>query len=654
MSLLAPLALIGAAIIGPLIVAMYLLKLRREERKVSSTFLWQRMVRDVEANSPWQKLRSNWLLILQLLLMLLLVVALARPFFRTEGISGRNLVLIIDRSASMGASDVGSSRLEAAKDRAITLIDQLPDDGRATVIAAGGQMEVPASATTDQRELRNAINGIELSIGGDSDLSQALTLASALVTREERSEIAILSDGNVTLPEELEVPATVRYFPIGSDEENVAISAMVLQPAAAGQTLFVQATNYSDDTAAERRLDVYLDGALFNAYNFTLPPGSEQSIVAEIPPEVGVAEARLSEGETDILAVDNQAWAVSSLGEVTNVRVVSSGSRFLETALDLLPGITTTTVPTATATFPETAAQIPVTILDGVVPPQLPPGNLLFIAPPRSTEFFSVTGELEFPSVQPAPGDEPLLRNVSLSEVSVLRATRVVPGPWARIAVDSEGGPLLLAGEQDGRRIVVLAFDLNLSDLPLQVAWPLLLSNIMNYLAPDTGAEAAQLAPGEPLALRVDPSITDVRLTLPDGTRLSTESGGVFSSGPLLRIQNEQLVYADTNMPGVYTLEEFRDGNLEARHRYAVNVFAPDESRLAPQPELAVPQASGLQTAVTSDREGRQEFWRWLAALALLVLMVEWLVYQRNGLIYLRDRWRNRGNPRGAASGSSR
>jgi hypothetical protein len=416
----------------------------------------------------------------------------------------------------------------------------------------------------------------------------------------------------------------------------------------------VQATNYSDDTAAERRLDVYLDGALFNAYNFTLPPGSEQSIVAEVPPEVGVAEARLSEGETDILAVDNQAWAVSSLGEVTNVRVVSSGSRFLETALDLLPGITTTTVPTTTATFPETAAQIPVTILDGVVPPQLPPGNLLFIAPPRSTEFFSVTGELEFPSVQPAPGDEPLLRNVSLSEVSVLRAARVVPGPWARIAVDSEGGPLLLAGEQNGRRIVVLAFDLNLSDLPLQVAWPLLLSNIMNYLAPDTGAEAAQLAPGEPLALRVDPSITEVRLTLPDGTRLSTESGGVFSSGPLLQIQNEQLVYADTDMPGVYTLEEFRDGNLEARHRYAVNVFAPDESRLAPQPELAVPQASGLQTAVTRDREGRQEFWRWLAALALVVLMVEWLVYQRNGLIYLRDRWRNRGNPTGAASGSSR
>ena len=74
-------ALLSAAIIGPIIVAMYLLKLRREDRRVSSTFLWQRIVRDVEANAPWQKLRRNLLLLLQLLLLLLLALALARPFF---------------------------------------------------------------------------------------------------------------------------------------------------------------------------------------------------------------------------------------------------------------------------------------------------------------------------------------------------------------------------------------------------------------------------------------------------------------------------------------------------------------------------------------------------------------------------------------------
>src|SRR5512132_2840030 len=119
MSFIAPLALLAAAVIGPIIVAMYLLKLRREDRKVSSTFLWQRMVRDVEANAPWQKLRRNLLLLLQLLLLLLLALALARPFFRTTGIAGRNLIVIVDRSASMGATDVAPTRLAAAKRQAI-------------------------------------------------------------------------------------------------------------------------------------------------------------------------------------------------------------------------------------------------------------------------------------------------------------------------------------------------------------------------------------------------------------------------------------------------------------------------------------------------------------------------------------------------------
>ncbi len=631
MSLLAPLALIGAAILGPIIVAMYLLKLRREERTVSSTFLWQRMVRDVEANAPWQRLRRNWLLLLQLLIMALLVLALARPFLFTEGISGRNLVIILDRSASMGAVDDGTTRLDVAKQRALQLVEQLPDGGRATIIAAGGQMEVPASATADQRELREAITGIELSTAGTSDLAQPLTLAAALVSRDEQSEVAVISEGNVTVPAELEVPALVSFFPVGSRQDNVAISAMVLQPGVAGQTLFVQATNYDPDTATARRIDVYLDDTLFNAYNVTLQPGEERSIVVDVPPDVAVAEARLS--GADALPLDDRAWAVSRIGSVTNVRVVSPGNRFLDTALALLPGVETTTVPTTTTTFAESVAQVPITILDRTVPAALPPGNLLFIAPPRSTEYFSVTGVLEFPSVQPVVGNEPLLRNASLSDVSILEAVRIVPGTWARVVVDSDGAPLLVAGERDGRRIVVLAFDLLKSDLPLQVAYPLLLSNIINYLAPGSGAEAGAVAPGEPISLQLDPAISRVRLTLPDGSTVEPPLDG------------DTLTFADTDALGVYALELFRDDELIARQRFAVNLFAPAESLVQPQAQIAIQQTGGIQNAVApGEQAGRQEVWRWLAAMALVVLLIEWLVYQRGSVQAMLGRLR--GSPR--------
>ena len=633
MSLLAPLALLGAAIVGPLIVAMYLLKLRREERAVSSTFLWQRMVHDVEANAPWQKLRRSLLLLLQLLLLLLLVFALARPFFATKGISGTNLIIILDHSASMAAVDESPSRLDAAKAQAIQLIDQLPDGGRATVIAAGGTMQVPAAATTDRRELRQAIEGIQRSNGGASDLSQALTLAAALAAREADSEVAIISDGNVTLPTDLRMPARVSYFPIGRSTENVAISAIALQPATAGQTLFVQATNYGE-APVSRRLDLYLDGAIFNAYNLSLDPGREQSISAELSAQVQMVEARLA-GE-DALPLDDRAFAVNTLGDATNVRLVTGGNRFLETGLALLPGVKLTTVPSTTATFTETVAQMPVTIFDGVVPPTLPPGNLFFIGPLRSTAYFSVTGQVEYPAVRPVGGDEPILRNLSLSEVSVLKAARIVPGSWGRTLIDSDGAPLLVIGEREGRRIAVLAFDLHNSDLPLQVAFPLLLSNVMTFLAPGSGADASQLLPGQPMALPIDATISEVRVTRPDGTTVS-------STGKEVQIQGGQAIYAGTDALGVYTVAAYRGGERLAQHRYVVNLFAPNESRIAAQRDLTIPQTSGVQSTVSRERDGRQEIWRWVALVALVVLLVEWLVYQRNGLAYLRERWRQRG-----------
>lgn len=632
MSLISPLALLAAAVVGPIIVAMYLLKLRREERPVSSTFLWQRMVRDVEANAPWQKLRRSLLLLLQLLLMLLLVFALARPFLAAQGISGRNLIIIIDHSASMSATDEPPSRLQAAKERAYQLIDQLPDGGRATVIAAGGRMEVPAAATSDRRELRRAVEQIRIANGGGSDLSQALTLAAALAAREEDSEVAIISDGNVTLPNDLRVPARVSYFPVGRATENMAISAIALQPTTTGQTLFVQATNYGQ-ASASRRLDLYLDGAVFNAYNLSLDPGREQSIIVEIPSQVQVVEVRL-DGE-DAMPADDRAFAVSSAGDAMTVRLITPGNRFLQTGLSLLPGIRVTTVPTSTTTFTEPVAQVPVTILDGVVPPELPPGNLLFISPLRSTNYFSVTGAIEFPLVRPAGGDDPILRNVSLNEVSVLKAARIVPGSWGRVVVNSDGGPLLVVGEREGRRVAVLAFDLHESDLPLQIAFPLLLSNLMNFLAPGSGAEAAQLLPGQALSRQVDAAITEVRVTRPDGRTVS-------SRGAEVQIQAGQAIYADTDALGVYLVEELAGDEVVGRHRYAVNLFAPAESRIAAQRDLNVPQTSGASSTVARERDGRQEFWRWVALVALIVLVAEWLVYQRNGLTYLRERWRQR------------
>src|SRR4029077_15444180 len=114
MPFLSPLALAGLAFV-PLAVAFSPLQLRRDERVVPSTLLWQRLLTDVEANAPWQRLRRSLLLLLQLLLVLVLALLAARPFLERPAGFARDLVIVMDASASMAASDVAPNRMTEAR-----------------------------------------------------------------------------------------------------------------------------------------------------------------------------------------------------------------------------------------------------------------------------------------------------------------------------------------------------------------------------------------------------------------------------------------------------------------------------------------------------------------------------------------------------------
>ena len=695
MSFLAP----GAFFLGlllPVIIALYLLKLRRVEREVPSNYLWRRMVRDVEANAPWQKLRPNLLMILQLLFLAALVLALTRPFTWTEGASGEAAILILDSSASMAAVDVAPSRIESAKTRARQLVDDQPDTARVTIIEAGREARVLLSASLDRRQAHLAITGVRAGSGG-SDLAVALELASAIAARQPGTEIIVLSDGRVELPERMAIRGSLRYIPFGLSGENQAISLLTLEASSAGDaaggslTAFAQVSNYGEEAAA-RRLSLYADGLLVNAFDLPeIPPGGQHSVVAEgIPPDTLQIEARLS--GADVLPVDDAALAVRPATQPVPVRLVTQGNRFIRTALGLLPGVTLTeqTVevpapseddaaqpgPTATPTTPPAEDSQPeepgpapaLVIYDGILPGQIPAsGSLLFIAPPRSTDLFTVSGLVETPAVRVVDPSDPLLNYLSLAEVSVLDAVRIPLPDWATPVVagelENENVSLLFRGEVGGRRVVVLAFDLRRSDLPLQVAVPLLFANLVEWLVPGAGSSVpTQVAPGESVSFTAPQGVEtaagsiSAAVTLPDGSTVTT------------RAENGRFLFSDTDQTGVYTIRFAAQPGQDAPDEFAVptasfavNLFSPQESFVSPAASLpgletaagSTPAAGSTSAAGTSGENqpglARREWWRPLALLALGLLAGEWLVYQRAALVRLRDLLRAALHRRGAA-----
>ena len=155
MKFLAPYAFAFAATI-PVVVVFYLLKRRRVVKLISSTLLWQRFLAETQANAPFQKLRHNWLLILQILMLLLAVFALARPYFIGNARSSRLRVMILDASASMQAVDETPSRFEKARAEALKWVDSLRDEDQMVVLVASANTEVKQSATSDKGALRRA------------------------------------------------------------------------------------------------------------------------------------------------------------------------------------------------------------------------------------------------------------------------------------------------------------------------------------------------------------------------------------------------------------------------------------------------------------------------------------------------------------------
>ena len=225
-----PLALLGLLFI-PAVVAMYLLKLRRDEAVVPSTLLWQRLVADVEANAPWQRLRRSLLLLLQLLLVAILALLAARPFLERPAGLARDIVLVVDTSASMGATDVVPDRLTAAKAAAIDAL-RGPADRRQ------GQRHRGRPERPDRRQRVDATSA------ASARRSTASRSRSAAATSATRSSSPPSSPRARATPRSWSPPtppwrapptgrvdAPVKVLPVGRDRKNQAIVALAVRTA---------------------------------------------------------------------------------------------------------------------------------------------------------------------------------------------------------------------------------------------------------------------------------------------------------------------------------------------------------------------------------------------------------------------------------------
>ncbi|QPC83184.1 VWA domain-containing protein [Phototrophicus methaneseepsis] len=624
MTILAPLALLGL-LIGIPIILLYMLRLRRREVFISSNFLWQQVVQDTEANTPWQRLKRNLLLLLQLLILLLLVLALVRPAQIVPRIISGKTVILLDASASMRATDGegGETRFEQARDEALSLAGELGPGDEMSVIRVGDESHILVEYTNSLTELRAAIGAAEPGSGG-GDWETALTLAAAGAQDADLFTMVIITDGGIgeigQLPENIPAPVIV---PIGSSSDNIAVTALATraEPGNAPQ-LFAQATNFGS-SAAEVTMSIRLDGVLWESNTQTISARSQRAF--NFPPieqDFTTVQASLTfdDSVTDYLVLDNSAVNVASEARTRRVLLLSEADNiFLDQVLRSLPGVQTFRGNVNETTLPNQPYDF--YIFDGWLPDVLPEADMLIINPPTSSSLF-IHGEAvedvgQITTLLPA---HPLLTYVDIDTLNLRQYTRLGGLSWADTLVTVDDDPLLIAGDDRGRQVVILPFDLRDSDLSLRIAWPVLMANVVEWFTPANlvGVEDSVMV-GTPLRISAPLGTTTVRVTSPGGDSTT------------LPAEEDEVLFADVNEPGIYTVDVLGADAVMQTQQVAVTLFGTNESDITPVSPAAITLGGGTidQAAREEAQLGLDEFWPYLAALALLVLLIEWVVYHQ-------------------------
>lgn len=613
MSLLVPAAL-AFGIIIPIILVFYFMRPKRQERTVGSTLLWQQALQDLQASRPWQRLRVTPLLLLQLLAAIFIVLVLTRPaIFGSSPVSG-NTIILLQSSASMQATDVSPNRFESAKNQIADFIDTLGSGDSLSLITMARTPRVLIAQSQNKNQLHAAL-AHATTTNQDADLEQALSLAVSLATGRTSTQILVIGDGHVLTPDQtLNVPLPVRYLRIGTDAPNTALLALASRDVHGSLLVLAQVANYSHQQRSIP-VELYADGQRVNVQTITLPAGASGSVQwGPLSPKIRILHAHLV--LQDMLVADSDAWAVVGGSLHGRALLVTKGNSFLESALRLQPNID------LFETTPDkyvSSNNYDLTIFDGVVPRSLPNGSLFFLNPPNGSYIFGQAGPQIRVSHMSAGNDTlHVLNAVDISSIHVLRAShQLTPALWAQPIVTSPETPLLVAGENNSRRIAVLGFDLHDSDLPLQPAFPILMFNMVNWFLPQPVAGTGQALAGVPLTIQTWPNAEQVMVTSPN--KQTTNVGPPFPVSP----------YTNTNQIGIYQVTQRVNGQ-EIYGAFAVNLFNPLQSQLAPAKGLPIVHSTSFTANSNTVPRELREIWPWIAAFLLLILCFEWWLFSSN------------------------
>ncbi|TVS15327.1 MAG: VWA domain-containing protein [Planctomycetaceae bacterium] len=624
------------AVLAALVAALYLWRFPYRQQPVATFSLWQRAL----ARRPaWFTLRFWISLAVQIVLVLLIVTALTEPFFRQVVASRRWMVLVLDVSASMAATDQSPSRFEQMQDQARQMIGNLRRGEQMVILSAGSIIRPIGRWGASSESLLAAVDALEPT-DGPARITDAIAVAQDLLRDRPYAYLVVLSDG--TFPEADAVGRMhgVRLVTVGGDSRNAAITGLDAHPQRADPNrwdVLVEIANRGNAPIASE-LHVGLADALPETVSLTLDRGQTiRHRTTVSAPQGGLLQARLT--ADDHLAADNLAQLRLHPVASPRVRWIASDdqvARALHQALQTITPIQLDGGPQMPERFdPET-----IYMIHRLVPQNIPPGPLLLIDPESSSDLWDHDGYVTGtdgtvvsvdPLARPIAGVD--WKHVVFERMSRLR----FHVPSRTMAVAASGDPLISALDRPAGKVLVLhASPLREhSDLILRADFARWLQQTVRWLADDDDpAEACQDIVADRAGRVWRAECWDRAAAGTTGDVIRLEAGQTMQrldeSAPPLQVFEGPLVALDRvgkwRATRGDTSPELADDDRE-RSFVPVNLLDSEASNLV-RAEALTPDSLPLADPVRD-----QPLWMLLAGLALVLLTVEWCLYHRRFLV---------------------
>jgi hypothetical protein len=619
-------------LLGPLIL-FYVLKIRREQLRVPSTWLWASAERDLLARQPFRKLIVQLPLILQLLALALLALALSHPAAKSSVIGGSHLAIVIDTSASMNArGGDGKTRMDEARTAAKRILRSLAPGSEVLIVEAGREPRLASALDRDTRRLEAAVDRLKAR-DVEGNLGRALALANDRLRQvpapsDAIKRIMVITDGALADRPVLEgavLPTDV--IRVGSPADNSAIVRIDVRSGIdpASKREQVQVFSLVAHYGSKPR-DVFLTLRQRNvseplaSRRLSLAPGERAPVVLTFAPAPADAGSGLivELSPPDALTTDDQAFGRVPAGRhLPVVLAPKDGNAWVKRAFLADPDVELLGAPLDaldSATVPDDA----LLVVDGACPNKPLGADVLILNPPAGPCLTTTIGKpLENLGVTSWTESDPRLRFLMLDGVSVTKA-RVVETESPAQALVRAGKAVLVSDISTPERTgTLVAFDVEDSNWPLKASFVLFLRNVAELARAHRSQAASEpTRTGESVRVRIPSDVSQVSVQAPDG---SLEDVNARASLAIL---------PDTTRAGFYHVswQGARAGSV----LFLANLVSEAESDIRPR-ELTF-GVHGLPTKNASDALKSFTDLAWLiagCALAFMIFDIAWFTRRK-------------------------